>query len=92
MRRPSLPAFLNHRILRRLERVITPEQSMESRIVRISGASWNGDRFAIADVAEANAKLFSVDGSLLAAVGRSGEGPGEFTAARYPAFADATRR
>ncbi|MCY3678584.1 MAG: hypothetical protein F4Z31_06625 [Gemmatimonadetes bacterium] len=71
-----------------LEQVITPEQSMESPIVRISGVSWNGDRFAIADVSEANAKLFSIDGSLLATVGRSGEGPGEFTAARYPALAD----
>lgn len=71
-----------------LEQVITPEQSTESPIVRISGVSWNGDRFAIADVSEANAKLFSIDGSLLAKVGRSGEGPGEFTAARYPVVAD----
>ena len=72
----------------RLEQVITPEQSAESPIVRISGVSWDDDRFAIADVAEANAKLFSIDGALLATMGRSGEGPGEFTAARSPVLAD----
>ncbi len=71
-----------------LVRVITPEQSAESPIVRISGAAWDGNHFAIADVSEANAKLFSIDGSRLATVGRSGEGPGEFMAARYPALAD----
>ena len=72
----------------RLVRVITPEQSAESPIVRISGGAWDGNRFAIADVSEANAKLFSIDGSRFATVGRSGEGPGEFMAARYPALAD----
>ena len=70
----------------RLVRVITPEQSPESPIVRISGTTWDGDRFAIADVAEGNAKVFDRDGSRIVTVGRTGEGPGEFQAARLPQF------
>ena len=68
----------------RLVRVIIPEQSPESPIVRISGATWSGNGFAIADVSEGNAKLFDSDGVRIATVGRSGEGPGEFVSARYP--------
>lgn len=72
----------------RLVRVIAPEQSPESPIVRISGTAWDGDRFAIADVAEGNAKVFEGDGSRIATLGRRGEGPGEFQAARLPQFVD----
>lgn len=68
----------------RLVEVLTPEQPPESPIAVISGTSWDGDRIAIADVLEANAKLFDSDGSLVAILGRRGEGPGEFMAARYP--------
>ncbi len=72
----------------RLVRVVTPEQSPESPIALISGARWDGDRIAIADVSEGNAKLFDSDGSLIATMGRSGEGPGEFTSARHIDFLD----
>ena len=46
----------------RLVRVVTPEQSPESPIALISGARWDGDRIAIADASEGNAKLFDSDG------------------------------
>jgi len=72
----------------RLVRVVTPEQSPELPIALISGARWDGDRIAIADVSEGNAKLFDSDGSLIATMGRSGEGPGEFTSARHIDFLD----
>lgn len=67
----------------RLERVITPEQSPQSPIVRISGAAWNADGFAIADVSESNVKVYDNDGILRAIMGRKGEGPGEFLSARH---------
>ena len=68
----------------RLVQVLTPEQTPESPIALISGTSWDGGRIAIADVSEGNAKLFESDGSLIATMGRSGEGPGEFGEAREP--------
>ena len=40
----------------RLVRAFTPEQSPESPIVRISGATWSGNEFAIADVSEGDYK------------------------------------
>ncbi len=72
----------------RLVQVITPEQTPESPIAVISGTSWDGDHIAIADASEGNAKLFEGDGSLVATLGRRGEGPGEFRAARYPDLLD----
>ena len=71
-----------------LVEVLVPEQSPESPIALISGASWDGGRLAIADASEGNAKLFDSDGSLIAAMGRSGEGPGEFRSARHPQLLD----
>ena len=71
-----------------LVQVITPEQTPESPIALISGASWDGGRIAIADASEGNAKLFDSDGSLVATVGRHGEGPGEFRSARHPQLLD----
>ena len=67
----------------RLERVITPEQSPQSPIVRISDVAWSADGFAIADVSESNVKVFDNDGVLRATLGRRGEGPGEFLSARH---------
>ncbi len=72
----------------RLAQVMTPEQGPETPIVRISGATWEGDLVAIADVSEANAKIFDHEGSLVAVVGRRGEGPGEFRGPRFPAIHD----
>ncbi len=71
-----------------LVQVLTPEQTPESPIALISGASWDGGSIAIADGSEGNAKLFDSDGSLIAAMGRSGEGPGEFRSARHPQLLD----
>ena len=78
---PSARAFSD---MFQLVRVLTPQQSLESPIVRISGAAWNGRDFAIADVSERNAKVFDGDGNLVAIVGRHGEGPGEFRSPRFP--------
>ena len=71
-----------------LVEVLTPEQTPESPIALISGASWDGARIAVADASEGNAKLFDGDGSLIATMGRSGEGPGEFRSARFPQLLD----
>ena len=71
-----------------LVQVITPEQTPEAPIALISGASWDGGRLAIADGSEGNAKLFDGGGSLIATVGRQGEGPGEFRSARLPQLRD----
>lgn len=67
-----------------LVEVVKPEQTIDLPIVRISGIDWTDQGFAIADVSEGNAKLFSPDGELLAVMGRKGQGPGEFQGVRYP--------
>ncbi|MDE2975115.1 MAG: hypothetical protein OXU64_10445 [Gemmatimonadota bacterium] len=82
--RTVAPAARSFSDMFHLVRVVTPQQSLESPIVRISGATWDGNNFAIADVSEGNAKLFDGDGRLVAIVGRHGDGPGEFRSPRFP--------
>lgn len=57
-------------------------------IVRVSGLDIdNRGRIALADVSEANVKVFSPDGELLQILGRKGQAPGEFEQPRFPRFA-----
>jgi hypothetical protein len=54
-------------------------------LVRLSGVFWaDGGRILIADVSEANAKLYGQDGRLLLVLGSKGSGPGQFQRPRYP--------
>lgn len=70
-----------------LSRTIELEQPDTAPIVRISGIDQAEDgRLLVGDVSEGNVKLFAPDGRLLKIIGRKGEGPGEFTAPRYPRF------
>jgi hypothetical protein len=70
-----------------LTRTIELEQPDTAPIVRLSGIDRAEDgRLLVGDVSEGNVKLFAPDGRLLTIIGRKGEGPGEFTAPRYPRF------
>jgi hypothetical protein len=70
-----------------LSRTIELEQPDTAPIVRLSGIDRAEDgRLLVGDVSEGNVKLFAPDGRLLKIIGRKGEGPGEFTAPRYPRF------
>jgi hypothetical protein len=70
-----------------LARTIELEQPDTAPIVRLSGIDRAEDgRLLVGDVSEGNVKLFAPDGRLLAIIGRKGEGPGEFSAPRYPRF------
>lgn len=82
--RTIVPTEVSFAEMFRLVQEITPEQSPESPIALVSGASWDDAHIAIADVSESNVKLFDSQGSRLATVGRRGEGPGEFLQPRYP--------
>lgn len=64
---------------------VSLEQPDSAPIVRISGFRVLEDgRILLADVSEANVKLFSPDGRLLRIIGRQGGGPGEFKEPRFP--------
>lgn len=63
------------------------EQPDSAPIVRLSGIDRSADgHLLIGDVSEGNVKLFAPDGRLLRIFGRKGEGPGEFSAPRFPRF------
>lgn len=63
--------------------VITPEQSLDTPIVRVSGLAVRSDGLiALSDVSEGTVKLFSSTGTLRRIIGRKGDGPGEFRAPR----------
>lgn len=73
-------------------RSITPARTDTAAIARISGFdSYRSDRFLIADVSEADVKVFSSSGPLIARLGRKGSGPEEFQSPRYARFIDADR-
>jgi hypothetical protein len=64
---------------------ITPEQSEEEPIIRVSGALLTEDQIIVVDVSEANAKIFDRStGRRIAILGRKGQGPAEFESPRYP--------
>lgn len=86
---PELPGFLS---AFRLVDSIELEQRPELPIVRVSGLALSPDRrLALGDASEGNVKLFDLRGRLLAVLGRSGSGPGEFQQPRFPRF-DSTGR
>jgi len=86
---PELPEFLS---AFRLVDSIELEQRPELPIVRVSGLALSPDRrLALGDASEGNVKLFDLRGRLLAVLGRSGSGPGEFQQPRFPRF-DGTGR
>lgn len=63
------------------------EQPDTAPIARLSGIDRAADgHLLIGDVSEGNVKLFAPDGRLLAIIGRKGDGPGEFSAPRFPRF------
>lgn len=70
-----------------LRRTIVLEQPDSAPIARLSGIDRSeAGRLLVGDVSEGNVKLFDHAGRLLRIVGRQGEGPGEFTAPRFPRF------
>jgi hypothetical protein len=80
----DLPGFLSEF---RLVDSIELEQRPELPIVRVSGLALSPDRrLALGDASEGNVKRFDVRGRLLAVLGRSGSGPGEFQQPRFPRF------
>lgn len=69
--------------------IITPEQNDTTTVARISGLDFDDSgRFLIADVSEADVKVFAPNGSLIARLGRKGAGPGEFMSPRFARFVD----
>lgn len=81
---PELPGFLSEF---RLVDSIELEQRPDLPIVRVSGLALSPDRrLALGDASEGNVKLFDLRGRLLAVLGRSGSGPGEFQQPRFPRF------
>ena len=86
---PQLPGFLSEF---RLVDSIELEQRPDLPIVRVSGLALSPDRrLALGDASEGNVKLFDTQGRLLAVLGRSGSGPGEFQQPRFPRFDRAGR-
>jgi hypothetical protein len=86
---PELPGFLSEF---RLVDSIELEQRPDLPIVRVSGLALSPDRrLALGDASEGNVKLFDLRGRLLAVLGRSGSGPGEFQQPRFPRFDSAGR-
>lgn len=70
-----------------LRDTVVLEQPDSAPIVRISGVHRDpAGRVLLGDASEGNVKLFAPDGRLLRVIGRKGQGPGEFTAPRYPRF------
>ena len=70
---------------------IVPSGQDSVPLVRVSGVYWarNG-RIVIADVSEANVKIYGPTGRLIRVVGRKGQGPGEFQEPRYPLLNEGT--
>ena len=86
---PQIPEFQS---AFRLIDSIELEQRPDLPIVRVSGLALSSDRrLALGDASEGNVKLFDLRGRLLAVLGRSGSGPGEFQQPRFPRFDSAGR-
>jgi hypothetical protein len=63
------------------------EQTKDAPIVRVSGLALGTSGLLLGDVSEGNVKLFDYRGRLQRILGRKGNGPGEFSAPRFPRFA-----
>lgn len=66
---------------------IYPEQTEEHLVASVAEVAFDDSgRFLIVDDSEADVKLFGPEGQLITAIGRKGQGPGEFIQPRRAAF------
>lgn len=72
-------------VFQRIDSVVL-EQPFDFPLVNLVGLDVSSRGFVVADVGEARVSVFGLDGRLRTAIGRRGDGPGEFRFPRAPHF------